>query len=419
MLTQLPLDLSAFDLENMFAPIADYPAIGLAVSGGADSLALMLLAQRWSMARAQPPKIFVYTLDHGLRPAAADEVVLVEKYASELGLEARALKWEGRKPSSGLQAAARQVRYRLIGDAMQADGAKVLLTAHHQDDQAETVLMRLAHGSGLTGLGGMQPETVVENIAVYRPLLDIGKHQLQAMVAAAGWQVVADPSNEDEHYERVRWRKMAPQLEQMGLNATTLAGLAKRLRRADRALDGFAKQAFSNVGRVDPFGVVRLDIAGFNQLQEEIQVRLAQKALLMAGDQQKPFALGRFEKFADSLGGRAFAPVTLFGCKVSKHHGAMVFAREGGRFSHQNIELLPGQTIAWDGRFRITNKGRDAIHVLPAAKFSKKVLATALGQSNFRMADIGGSPVVFRSQTQVCAVGTHVIDNAITVQFLR
>ena len=199
-------------LPTLFAAAAGSGAVGLAVSGGADSLALMLLAHEWANSDPSAPRLVVYTVDHGLRPEAEAETAFVMHEATRRGLAVRTLKWIGKKPSVGLQEAARQARYRLIGDAMRADGVRLLLTAHHRDDQAETVLMRLAHGSGLEGLRGMTPIAEVEGVRVFRPLLGVASDDLRAIVAAAGLTPVADPSNVDHHYERVRWRKALPPL---------------------------------------------------------------------------------------------------------------------------------------------------------------------------------------------------------------
>src|SRR5690606_18448807 len=129
-------DLADADtLTRLFAPVAGEQALGLAVSGGPDSLALMLLAQRWAVAQAQPPRLFVYSLDHGLRPEAASEVAMVLAEAERLGLTARGLVWEGPAPETGVLEAARLARYRLIGEAMAADGVTVLAAGQPRGDE--------------------------------------------------------------------------------------------------------------------------------------------------------------------------------------------------------------------------------------------------------------------------------------------
>src|SRR5690606_14362453 len=144
----------------------------------------MLMAARWARGRAVT--LLVYTVDHALRPEAAHEAAMVVREATTLGLRARILRWEGDKPGAGVQAAARTARYRLMAAAMKQDGAELLLTAHHLGDQAETVLMRLAHGSGIDGLRGMDRLSFVEGCKIYRPLLDVRPELLREIVDEAG-----------------------------------------------------------------------------------------------------------------------------------------------------------------------------------------------------------------------------------------
>src|SRR5262249_22739030 len=151
----------------------------LAVSGGPDSTALMVLAARWR-GRAKSPRFIAVTIDHGLRKESKREAKAVEKLATKLGIEHRTLEWTGRKPKTGLQEAARMARYRLLAKAAKEVGAGYVLTAHTLDDQAETVLFRMARGSGISGLAGMYqtwPMPVEEGIGTYllRPLLAIPK----------------------------------------------------------------------------------------------------------------------------------------------------------------------------------------------------------------------------------------------------
>ena len=143
------------DSEAIFAPLAEFRRLGLAVSGGPDSLALLLLAAAFADRHGAHARFVVYSVDHALRPEAAAEAAYVADAAQRLGFAARVLRWEGPKPTTGIQQAARTARYGLIAAAMPADGAEILVTAHHLADQPETVLMRLAHGSGIEGLRGM------------------------------------------------------------------------------------------------------------------------------------------------------------------------------------------------------------------------------------------------------------------------
>src|SRR5690606_27510643 len=163
-----------------------------------------------------------------------DEAEMVVREAERLGLAARLLTWSGEKPRAGKQQAARTARYRLIGDAMRADGVRLLLTAHHRRDQAETLLMRLAHGSGVSGLGAMRRFSRVEDVDVFRPLLDISPDALAALVADAGLSPAIDPSNADPAYERTRWRNALGPLDKLGLTEAELSRTAHRLQRIDQ-----------------------------------------------------------------------------------------------------------------------------------------------------------------------------------------
>ena len=191
--------LDELDIETLFAPATHAAAIGLAVSGGPDSLALMLLAARWAAAGRARPRLIVYSVDHGLRVEAGEEVAMVLAEAARLGLQARGLRWDGVKPETGMQAAARKARYRLLAAAMAEDGAELLLTAHHLGDQAETVLMRLAHGSGIAGLRGRDRLATVEGCRVFRPLHAVDQEYLGEILAEAWHKPARDPINVDSH----------------------------------------------------------------------------------------------------------------------------------------------------------------------------------------------------------------------------
>lgn len=282
--------------EAVFAPLADYRTIGLAVSGGPDSLALMLLAAEYARRHAAP-KFVVYSVDHGLRPEAADEVRFVVREAERLGLAARALRWSGRKPKTRLQETARAARYALIANAMQEDGAEVLVTAHHLADQAETVLMRLAHGSGVEGLRGMDYASEIAGITIVRPLLGIDPADLRAVVERAGLTPVADPSNTDTGYERVRWRALLPQLAALGLTPERLSLFALRMRDADRALGAAA--SINNATPLDGGHAVSREM--LQRLPRAVAVRVVQNVLRAAGGQQKAHALAAVERLTDRL----------------------------------------------------------------------------------------------------------------------
>jgi tRNA(Ile)-lysidine synthase len=208
-------------------------SIGVAVSGGPDSLALLLLA-----AEARPLRVEAATVDHGLRPESRVEAEMVAQVCERLGVPHGVLTatWN-EKPESAIQERARLIRYRLLGEWARERNMGALVTAHHLNDQAETFLMRLARGAGVKGLAGMRriadvPET---DVPVVRPLLGWRHSELEAVCAAAGIEPTQDPSNEDEQFERVRIRKALSEAD--WLDAAAVAETAQHLAEADDGLD--------------------------------------------------------------------------------------------------------------------------------------------------------------------------------------
>jgi tRNA(Ile)-lysidine synthase len=241
--------LSAAEAKQLFQPLANASVLVLAVSGGPDSTALLLLAARWSARRRNgkiAPKLLAVTIDHGLRPQSAHEARAVKRLARALGVPHRTLRWQGKKPRTRLQETARAARYRLLEAAARGVQADYILTAHTLDDQAETVLMRLLRGSGITGLAGMRevaPLPVAtaarpkRGTLLVRPLLDVPKARLVATLERAGIAYADDAANRDPRFTRARLRGVMPMLAREGLDAPRIALLARRLARAESALE--------------------------------------------------------------------------------------------------------------------------------------------------------------------------------------
>src|SRR5579863_917331 len=221
--------ISVGQAKALFADLKGAPAIVLAVSGGPDSVALMWLAARWRRALARGPRLVAVTIDHGLRPGSAREARAVKRLARALDLPHLTLRWTGDKPKSGVPAAARAARYRLLAAAARRNGASHILTAHTSDDQAETLLMRLLRGSGIAGLSAMARQSERDGVWLARPFLDVPKAQLIATLAKARIAFADDPTNRDVGFTRPRLRALMPALAAEGGDARSLARLAARL----------------------------------------------------------------------------------------------------------------------------------------------------------------------------------------------
>lgn len=297
--------ISARAAKQLFAEFKSAPALVLAVSGGPDSVALMWLAARWRRSLARGPELNVVTVDHGLRTEAAREAREVKRLATELGLAHRTLRWRGAKPTTGLPAAAREARYRLLAQAARIAGASHVLTAHTRDDQAETLLMRLLRGSGIAGLSAMARLSMRDGIVLARPLLDVPKSQLIATLKRARIGFVEDPTNRDASFTRPRLRALLPQLAAEGGDIRTFARLSARLARANAAVEVLTDGAerflrLRDRGPAPQPGVRSFEASSFASLPEEVRLRLLLRAINAHGH-EGPAELGKVEALLAAL----------------------------------------------------------------------------------------------------------------------
>jgi tRNA(Ile)-lysidine synthase len=303
--------ISVQDAKELFADFKAAPAVVLAVSGGPDSVALMWLMARWRRALANGPRLFAVTVDHGLRNEAAREAREVKRLAQELDLPHRTMRWAGDKPETGVPAAARTARYRLLAQAARAAGATHVFTAHTRDDQAETLLMRLLRGSGIAGLAAMARETARDDVVLARPLLNVPKSRLVATLNKAKIAFADDPTNRDPAFTRPRLRALLPLLAEEGGDARGLARLAARLARANAAVEVLADGAERYLALVDRAAQTSRQNAGeptasefdagmFAAMPEEIRLRLLMRAIDRFGH-EGPAELGKVEALLAQL----------------------------------------------------------------------------------------------------------------------
>ncbi|PPD41619.1 MAG: tRNA lysidine(34) synthetase TilS [Methylocystis sp.] len=258
--------------EEALALLAPHRSLLLAVSGGPDSVALMLLCAQWRERGAHD--MAVATVDHGLRAGSRAEAEGVGRWARALGFEHHLLTWAGGKPDTRIQERAREARYALLAECAAKIGASAIVTAHHADDQAETILFRLTRGSGVAGLAGMAAASRIGTAALLRPLLHLRKTTLIETCEAAKHPYVCDPSNADDAYARARLRKLAPLLEAQGFGTEALLRLGARARRADEALDHCVESARTRALLRGGAGETRFDSAALRDLPLELVQRL-------------------------------------------------------------------------------------------------------------------------------------------------
>jgi tRNA(Ile)-lysidine synthase len=259
---------------------------------------------------ARGPRLIAVTVDHGLRSEAAAEARNVKRLARSLDVPHRTVRWTGAKPKTGLPAAARAARYRLLAQAARTGGATHILTAHTRDDQAETLLMRMLRGSGISGLAAMARESERDGVRLARPFLNLSKSQLIATLKKAGISFADDPTNRDPSFTRPRLRAVMPVLAAEGGDARNLARLALRLARANAAVeilvDGAERYLALRDREAPPssdskaFHGQAFDAKAFATMPEEIRLRLLRRAIDRFGH-EGPAELGKVENLLGAL----------------------------------------------------------------------------------------------------------------------
>jgi len=345
--------------------------LGVAVSGGGDSVALMLMAAAWGRSRAVAVR--VASVDHGLRPDAAAEAAAVAARAARLGLPADVLTlrdWRGR---GNLQAEARGARTRALAGWARRTGLAAVALGHTRDDQAETVLMRLARGSGVDGLAAMTPRTRRGGVWWLRPLLGEDRAALRRWLRARGETWVEDPSNTDPRFARTRARAALAALAPLGLTPQGLAETADRMGRARTALEAATAALWRDAASVGPCGDVRLSLPPLRAAPREIALRAVTAALrLVGGGTYRPRAAASDALLDAALAGRLGGGRTLAGCMVAQFGEALIVVREPAA-----VGGLQGGV--WDGRWRLT---------APPAPGEIAALAEP-GEASLRRADEG------------------------------
>ncbi|MBU6475031.1 MAG: tRNA lysidine(34) synthetase TilS [Alphaproteobacteria bacterium] len=307
--------------ENIIAAAVSGKTIAAAVSGGGDSMALALLLHGW--AQNNDVKMVAFTVDHKLRPEAAEEARTVHGLLSARGIEHEILTWEGKKPATHIQERARDARYALLAEACRQRGIATLAVAHNREDQIETFWMRLAHGSGLDGLAGMEAARKTDGLRIIRPLLGFSRARLRATCAGFGVAWIEDPSNKSEKYLRVRLRAFEELLSNEGMTPERLARTLHKLSDAKDALQFYAARAFEACVAQDTEGAA-LDIEKWKEYPRDIQRRILNMVFAAVAPQVYPAGFDKTERARLDLLDPDFKGRTLAGCALGCVKGGKV-----------------------------------------------------------------------------------------------
>ncbi|MGH6855545.1 MAG: tRNA lysidine(34) synthetase TilS [Aestuariivirga sp.] len=332
--------------------------MALAVSGGSDSMALLRLAAQWQ----GMPRLTVLTVDHGLRAEAVQETRQVAEWAAQAGLAHVTLQWNSAKPQTGVQAKARTARYDLMSGWCRDNDVPVLLTAHTLDDQAETVLMRLARTTSLDSLAGIYRWSRWNETELFRPLLDERRDDLKTYLRSLGQPWIDDPSNEDDRFERVRIRKAMPVLGELGITATALAQLAAEAQRSSQALWGATNDwVQSHVTRHET-GFCTVPVDAFDDQTEGLKPRILGWLISRYGAGKMPELAGlQFLSAWLALG--APGRRTLGGAVIVRRKRELLIGREPGRIDPAPVALPDTGAVLWDERFEVFAEAGS--HVIP------------------------------------------------------
>ncbi len=336
-------------LMSGIGPFEREPHLACAVSGGADSLALVLFANRWAERRGG--RVTALTVDHGLRPEAADEARLVGEWLTPRGIAHCILVWTDEKPATGVQQAARAARYALFGRWCRDAGVLHLLLGHTRDDQAETLLLRLGAGSGPDGLAAMAAVRETPDVRLLRPLLAVPGALLRAALTLQGQAWIEDPSNRDHRFARVRARRA---IAAGGLSAEALAETAGRFGRARAALETSASELLAENASVHPAGFARLNLPPFVSAADEVSLRALARVIAAIGGRVHAPRLERLERLHRRLleGSGEDGSATLGGCRIIADRGGLLICREN-RGIPAPLPVWPGLGLVWDRRFAI------------------------------------------------------------------
>ena len=313
--------------------------LGLAVSGGGDSMAMLHLA----VAAGLRPD--VVTVDHGLRPEAAAEAAMVGQVCAGYGLCHDTLHWQNWDHTGNLQNEARKARRRLMAEWAVARGLGAIALAHTQDDVAETFLMRLTRGAGVDGLAAMSPVWAEGGVTWVRPMLAMQRQDLRGWLTARGLAWAEDPSNENLMFDRIKMRKAMPALSVLGLQSARLAEVAQHLAEARVALDALADD-WAERSLTEVAGTVLIH-GDLWRAPLETQRRLLQRVILWIAPAAYSPRGGQASNLIQAL--TANRPATLAGCRFLSEPNGLRAVREA-KAAARRVKA----SEMWDGRWRIT-----------------------------------------------------------------
>lgn len=356
-------------LMQPFTPFEPCARIACAVSGGVDSTALLLLLAQWCQHAGH--ELLVLTIDHGLRPESFEEAEAVMRQARLLELKGRVLRWQGSKPAGAVQKPARQARYELLSRCCREEAVLHLAVAHHADDQAETLALRLQSGSGLTGLAGMSAVRYLPDLRLIRPLLGIPKSRLEATMRQHGQEWSEDPSNQDERHRRVQYRVVLGAGDEGKELTQTLLSTSGVLGRLRAWSDAEMARQLARTVTFHSAGYALVDLAALQDVPDWLWHGIWARLLRTVSGAAYSVRKATLDEARAFLQENRRMPETVGGCRLKDlGAGRLLVMREP--VGLPNVALKPGESLGWDGRFRFVRS--------PDCREQEVVTVRGLGQ---------------------------------------
>ncbi len=384
------------------------PLIVAGVSGGADSMALVLLLDAW--ARSKGGRVIALTVDHGLREGSGTEAEWVARELSRRNIEHHIIAWQGEKPATGIQDKARRARRRLMLEWCREHGVLHLCLAHHANDQVETHLMRLARVGNhhkerdgqLPGLAGMSVIREYPEGRIIRPLLSVGRDRLVSTLRTMNQPWLDDPSNENPEFERVRVRKAVSGLETVGGGVSAIAQAIRHYGEARRDLERLDARALACSSVLYPAGYARLDLRKLDANGDVAAMHALSRLIMALGGRRYPIARDKVEKLYKSLQTlRSKGRLTLGGCLFTGTDDGLLIVREERNLPPMQI-ITEDREVYWDSRFRLSLKG-------PGNRPSEAVKLGKLGRRGYDrlvrdMPSLRHHPIPFQARLSLPAL---------------
>lgn len=376
-----------------YFPFEDAPVIAIATSGGADSLGLILLADEWSRSKKSPSgtSIVGLTVDHGLRPNSTSEARLVQEWLKKRDIQHHILTWEGTKPTSKIQNSAREARYDLLSQWCLKNNVLHLLTGHHATDQLETFLMRLSKGSGLKGLTGIQKEVFMPFGRLIRPFLEENPLTIKLALNRFGQDHIEDPSNQNIQFERTRWRKVLPLLEEQSLTTTALNKTLNKLQSEQNVLEKEVTKALIKCFTVEMCGLIRIDKKIFTKIPRQIGHKLLEKGILSVSGHDYGPKKESLQNLYDGLIMGKKIPLTLSGCRIMCRKKEIIIGREYEALKNTATTLHNNLNCKWDNKFQVRVK---------KAQITENLIIRALGPEGLKQLREKNIPIKYKDIPQ-------------------